>query len=267
MRLPAGEVQVRDFAGPPGAPAVVLLHGWTATSDINFYRCYEPLAERFRVVAFDHRGHGDGIRTARPFRLGDCADDVVSVADRIGLDSFIAVGYSMGGAVGQLLVRRHADRVPGLVLCSTAARFSGQPIDRLNFAGLAGMAALSRLAPGSARRRFMERWFTQRRQGAWHPWAIEAALIHDWRMVLEAGAALGTFNSTTWLGDLTVPAAVVLTEFDDVVPPSRQLELASLLNDVVLFTIQAGHEAAVGAADRFVPTLIGAVDSVIERGR
>ena len=56
---------VRELAGPPGAPTVVLLHGWTATCDLNFFYCYEALGRRFRVLAFDHRGHGDGLRTRR----------------------------------------------------------------------------------------------------------------------------------------------------------------------------------------------------------
>lgn len=264
VSLPAGVVELRDVPGPAGAPTVVLLHGWTATADINFYRCYEPLSEHFRVLAFDHRGHGHGIRSARPFRLPDCADDVIALADLEGIDRFVALGYSMGGAIAQLLAKSSPDRVRGVVLCSTAARFTGQPINRLSFAGLAGLAALARVTPGSTRRRVMERWFTQRRDGDWQPWAIEAALANDWRMVLEAGAALGAFNSTSWLPTVSAPASVVITERDDVVPPARQHELATLL-DADEFTLDAGHEAAVAVAEAFSAHVVSAVHSVIER--
>jgi len=54
----------------------------------------------------DHRGHGRGIRSAKPFRLADCADDVAALADRLGIETFIPVGYSMGGTVAQLMWRR-----------------------------------------------------------------------------------------------------------------------------------------------------------------
>ena len=57
-----GELFVRDVAGPPGAPTIVLLHGWTASSDLNWFTCYAALSEQYRVVAFDHRGHARGIR-------------------------------------------------------------------------------------------------------------------------------------------------------------------------------------------------------------
>ena len=82
IHLPGrGTTYIREMPGPEGAPVVVLLHGWTATADLNFFTCYEELARHFRVIAVDHRGHGRGIRTSQPFRLSDCADDVASLAE------------------------------------------------------------------------------------------------------------------------------------------------------------------------------------------
>ena len=79
-----GTVMVRDFGAAPDAPAIVLLHGWTATADLNWFRCYAALGERYRVIAFDHRGHGTGLRSKKPFRLEDCADDAVDRDRRVG---------------------------------------------------------------------------------------------------------------------------------------------------------------------------------------
>lgn len=265
VKVPAGAVAVRDFAGPVGAPAIILLHGWLATADVNFAHCYAPLAEHFRVVSLDHRGHGGGIRTVRPFRLSDCADDAVAVADVLGVDRFVPVGYSLGGTIAQLVARRHADRVDGVVLCATAARFAGAPIRHVNVAGLAGLAALARLTPPAARRRLIERWFTTPRRDVWEPWALAIAESHDWRLVLEAGAALGAFNSTAWLPRLGSAAAVVVTARDEVIPPARQRELGDLIADARTFTIDAGHDAAVADTDRFVPILIDAISSVLRQ--
>src|SRR5436305_3314555 len=87
VELPGrGRTFVRELAGPPGAPTVVLLHGLAATADLNWLPSYRPLARQFHVVALDHRGHGRGIRSARPFRLQDCADDVSALADVLGID-------------------------------------------------------------------------------------------------------------------------------------------------------------------------------------
>ncbi|MFM7427598.1 MAG: alpha/beta fold hydrolase, partial [Elainella sp.] len=54
-----------EVAGPRGAPTVILLHGWTATADLNWFTCFEPLGEHFRVLAPDHRGHGRGLRPSK----------------------------------------------------------------------------------------------------------------------------------------------------------------------------------------------------------
>lgn len=260
VALPAGNVLVRDVSGPHGAPTVVLLHGLGVTADINFYRCYRALGDRFRVLAFDHRGHGDGIRTRRPFRLADCADDVAAMADAVGVDRFVAVGYSMGGAVTQLLARRHPERLGGIVLCATAARFNDTPAEQVNFFGLGGLAAVARLTPPPVRRAVAERFWMRRRSG-WSDWAIEQTSRSDLRAVLEAGAALGRFNAEGWLPDVDVPAAVVLTLGDSMVPVARQRRLAALLPGARLLAVDGDHDAVV-AVPSFSATLIDAITSV-----
>ena len=75
-----GTIFFREVEGPPGAPTLMLLHGWTATADLNFFTCYEPLGRHFRVIAPDQRGHGHGIRSNKPFTLASCADDEIGRA-------------------------------------------------------------------------------------------------------------------------------------------------------------------------------------------
>ena len=93
-----GRTSIREVHGPDGAPTLILLHGLAATGRLNWFTALPALAERFRVIVVDHRGHGRGLRTHH-FRLVDCADDAVAVADHLGVESLIAVGYSMGGPI------------------------------------------------------------------------------------------------------------------------------------------------------------------------
>ena len=258
VELPAGTVLLRELPGPPGAPALVMLHGWTATADLNFFRVYGDLAEHFRVLAFDQRGHGSGIRTRAPFRLEDCADDVVTMADAIGLDRFVALGYSMGGAVAQLLWRRHPERVAGLVLVATAAHFN---IRRANRFGLTGLAAAARLTPEQVHRWVTSQLYLQRKTDSWDAWAAQQAAAHSWRMVAEAGRALGRFRSDEWLGEIDVPTAVVVTMNDEVVPLARQIKLFEAIPDAEAFRIDGGHDAAVAQPTRFIREVIRATSS------
>ena len=260
-----GTIIVRDFGGRPGAPAIALLHGWTATADLNWFKSYHTLGERFRVIAFDHRGHGTGVRTKQPFRLEDCADDVADVTAALGIDTFIPIGYSMGGPIAQLVWKRHRERVTGLVLSATAPYFAARRNERRMLLGLTGLATMARVAPESAKVWLTEQLYLQRKTMQWEPWAIQQAATHDWRMVLEAGRALGNFSSTEWLADIDVPVSNVLTIRDQVVPLRRQVKLFEQIPDTEAFRIDGMHDAAVANADRFVPSLIRAIDSIERR--
>lgn len=262
-----GIILVRDFGPRSGAPVVILLHGWTATADLNWFRCYEALGERYRVIAFDHRGHGTGLRTKKVFRLEDCADDAVDVATALGVEEFIPVGYSMGGPIAQLVWRRHPERVRGLVSCATAPYFASGREKRLGLMGFTGLAALAKVTPLQAKTWLVEQLYLQRRTEKWGPWAMRETADNDWRMVLEAGKALGKFSSTPWLAEVDVPSSSVLTMRDQVVPLRRQVRLFEEIPDSEAFRVDGMHDAVVANADRFVPTLVRAIDSVVDRSR
>ena len=104
VELPGrGVTRVWECPGPRGAETLMLIHGVTFTAELNWGQVFAPLAPHFRVVAIDLRGHGDGISAGARFRLEDCADDIAALAQVLGIGRFIAVGYSMGGMVAQLL--------------------------------------------------------------------------------------------------------------------------------------------------------------------
>ena len=266
MELPGrGTTFVRHVEGPPGAPTLVLLHGWTATADLNWFTTYHPLGRQYRVIAIDHRGHGRGIRSKKAFRLEDCADDAVAVCDVLGIERFVPVGYSMGGPIAQLIWRQHPDRVAGLVLCATSGYFVTSREERMSFLGLSGLAAVARLTPLQARRWLTAQLYLQRKTEQWEPWAVQEASMHDWRMVLEAGKAIGSFSARPWLGEVDVPTSVVITMRDRVVPVRRQVRLFESIKGAEAFRVDGDHDAVVANADRFVPTLLRATHSVIER--
>lgn len=260
-----GTIVVRDFGPRDADVTVVLLHGWTATADLNWFRCYRHVAERYRVVAFDHRGHGTGLRSKKRFRLEDCADDVIAVADALGIDRFVPIGYSMGGPIAQLAWRRHPERVRALVLCATAPVFSGKRVERLSFIGASAVAALARITPEQARVWLTDQLYLQRKSREWEPWAIEQASSHDWRMLIEAGTAIGNFDSRSWVGDVDVPVSLVVTMKDPIVSRRRQTMLFDLIEDADVFRVDADHGAVVEGARRFVPALIRALSSVERR--
>ena len=270
VELPGrGTTFVRRLDGPPGAPTVVLLHGWTVNAALNWFAAFEPLARHVNVVALDHRGHGRGIRTWRRFRLEDCADDVVALADQLGIDRIIPIGYSMGGPIAQLVWRRHPDRVDGLVLCATSRVFGTSGPGGRAMASMAGMASLiARATPRRLQRsvgsRLLDARFDQSELGRW---ARQQVIQNDTRMVIEAGQALAGFSSREWIGGVDLPVAVVVTEYDSVVPPHRQRRLAEVIPGATVHPVPGDHGVCSTDPEMFVPGLLEACNSVVTRSR
>lgn len=265
-----GRTFVRELPGPgPDAPTVVLLHGWVASGGLNWFRCFEPLSEQFRVVAPDLRGHGRGIRSRRRFRLADCADDVAALCWELGVEQAIFCGYSMGGPVAQLMWRRHPDLVSGLVMAATSFSFVPALQQRLAFAGaMAAMAgttrttqALTRL-PGPVRSVLPRGLRGTERPSSMQVWAAQEMRRHDVRMVLEAGNAIATFSSRRWIGGVDVPTAVVVTTKDRAVTPTAQLHLALHIPGAEIRRYDEGHTSPV--LESFGPAITDACASVAQ---
>ena len=270
IELPGrGVTSMRRSGGATGAPTLLLLHGWTATAALNWFAAYQPLAAHFNVVGIDHRGHGRGIRTWRRFRLEDCADDAMALADVLGIERVIPVGYSMGGPIAQLVWRRHRDRVDGLVLCATSRNFrGGRPGERavLGAIGVASVAA--RAVPRRVHRSMSERLLNLRYdQSDLGRWARQQVVHNDARMVVEAGQALGNFSSRDWIGSVDVPCAVVVTEADSVVPPFRQHRLADAIPGATVHSVVGDHGVCAMDPDVFVPVLVEACLDVARRAQ
>lgn len=268
VELPArGVTYVREATGPPGAPTLLLLHGWTVNSALNWFASFGPLSEHFRVVALDHRGHGQGIRSWRRFTLEDCADDAAALLSALEIDSAIAVGYSMGGPIAQLLWYRHPEVVDGLVLCATAARFVDAGRVRGAMQGVAtGLSFATLATPPWMHRRLSERVLVGKYDTSpLGTWAREQVRQNDLRSMIDAGQALGAFDAREWIGTIDVPTAVVATRFDTAVLTSRQLALAEAIEHSTVWPVNGGHDMCAVDPETFVPVLVDACLDVAAR--
>ena len=129
-----GETFARVHQHPDRSrPTVLMLHGWTASADLQFFTAYRQLCEHYSLVAIDHRGHGRGLRTAAAFQLEDAADDAAALVRELGIDQVVTIGYSMGGPISMHLARRHPDLVSALVVQATALEWRATRSERLRW--------------------------------------------------------------------------------------------------------------------------------------
>ena len=268
VELPGrGTTFLRHVEGPQGAPTVLLLHGWIASGGLNWFNAFGPLSEHYSVIAPDLRGHGRGLRSRRRFRLADCADDVAAALEARASGPVIAVGYSMGGPVAQLLWRRHPELVSGLVLCATSYRFVTGARERFIFSSMMATAVGTTRAgelvgrtPGMGR--FVMAGSAQR-PTTLRTWAAGEMRRHDLVKIMEAGQAIGSYNARRWIGEVDVPTTVLVTTRDRAIAPSEQHKLAAAIPGSEVHLLDDGHVAC--AKREFGPALVRAVDSVVAR--
>lgn len=249
LRIPGRSVFVgdREFfvreAGPTGGTTVVLVHGLGNDSLENWYELISTLQHRYRIVSVDLRNHGKSDRPRERFEIARMADEVAGVMDAVGVGRAVVAGFSMGGMVTQELAHRHPHRVEKMVLMGTSAHHPA-PWGLVRWVGFVAGRALERLT-GKELSRFTY-WYmvkTGAVPGRFARWFWETSLDRDADLYYEAGFAVVGFDSRPWLGGLDVPALVVVSARDQLVPASWQRELAYRLRDARQLELPDGrHE-------------------------
>ena len=117
-----GDIRIAyRWDGPSDGPVVMMAHAM-GTSHRIWDLQMSALADRYRVLRYDWRGHGDTDAPEGPYTLGQFEADAVGLMDALGLDRVHWVGISTGGMIGQGLGIHHPGRVSTLTLCNTTAQ-------------------------------------------------------------------------------------------------------------------------------------------------
>lgn len=241
-----GVTRVWEQPGPPGAPTLMLVHGVTLTAALNWSGVLEPLGGQFRVLAMDLCGHGESFRPVRRFSLEDCADDLAQLARIRGVEKLVAVGYSMGGLIAQLLYHRHPSLVTGLVLCATGRNFRGSALERA--AGLVLPAITGTMRWNPMYQAIGAEFLGYSLIGdAPNPqardWARAQMRRTSLATALSAVQAVSDFTSHDWATGIDVPTAVIVPKRDRVVNPRRQHKLAAAIPGATVTEFDGDHGA------------------------
>jgi len=239
--------------GDPTAPAVVL--GPSIGTRLAMWEPQvEALAQRWRVIRFDTRGHGGSPVPNGPYTVEDLAGDVVALLDELGVDQFAFAGNSLGGTIGQQLAVDHPDRVRSLVLCCTAAKLgeSGswhERAERVRTEGTDWLVAFTR-----------DRWFHPDFQST-SPRQVDELLAGLRETPVEGYAgcceALAEFDGRPRLDRIQAPTLVVSGEGDPATPPDQGAELAEGIPDSDLLVVpRAAHLAGVERPDVVTPAIV-----------
>lgn len=220
-----------DLVGPESGTVVAFTHSLAA--DLGLWAEQVPalLAAGYRVLRYDLRGHGGSRAAPGPYTMDGLADDLVALADALGIARFHFVGLSIGGAIGQSVAIRHPQRVLSLMLCDTqsesfpdAAKHWGGRIDKLKASG-----TVETIADET-----MGRWLTADYQ-AKHPrrWqqirdTVAACTVDGY---VGCAQALADFNYTDRLAGVKMPTLVACGSEDPRATPEESRRIAALFAD------------------------------------
>ena len=141
------------FDGPENGHVILIAN--SLMSDFSMWDWNVPaLADRYRVLRYDKRGHGRSQTTPAPYSIPQLADDAVALLDALKIDKVHFIGLSMGGMIGQQLGARYPERVYSLSLCDTASEMPPRSLWEERFE-IARKEGISGLVDGT-----IKRWFT-----------------------------------------------------------------------------------------------------------
>jgi 3-oxoadipate enol-lactonase len=221
--------------GAADAPVVVLSNSLGATRGM-WDPQVSPLAERYRVVTYDIRGHGDSPAPPGPYTLDDLVDDLVALLDEVGAQRAHVAGLSLGGMTAMRLAAREPDRVDRLALLCTSA--NPDPRVFLDRAAAARSGGTAPLAPT-----VVSRWLTPSYAAA-HPELVarlEAMVAgsddEGYAACCEVVAGLDLRED---LARITAPTLVVSGLEDPALPPEHQQLIADGIAGAQLVTVSPG---------------------------
>ncbi|QXQ05082.1 alpha/beta hydrolase [Sphingosinicellaceae bacterium] len=227
MAVPGGTVPVETLGtGPP----LILLHGWTL--DRRMWLPQLPLADQFALIGIDRRGFGQA--TAPPDLAAE-PDDVLRVADALGLRRFHVLGMSQGGRVALALADRAGSRLLSLTLACTALDGVAAPDEEVP---IAAMTDAARRGDLGAMRTLWQRHRLMRPAGQAGR-ALVAAMLADYtaRDLVVARHELPAIAGM--IAALNVPVTAIVGADDT---PQRLANAAALLKaGAGLVTLAGGH--------------------------
>ncbi|MFM8972070.1 MAG: alpha/beta fold hydrolase [Actinomycetota bacterium] len=254
-------------AGDPTAPPIVLAHGVTLSNRV-WVRQLAALPERgFRVVAYEHRGHGGSSVGVDGHSVGNLARDLRGVLEALDLRDAVVVGHSMGGVAAQAFAIEFPDvaaaRVRGIVLLSSLAY---TPFGSRTTQVKERLGTLADRLPDS--RRVWESpdlGLALARIGFGHrPRPSHVELVRQMMVDCapatrrDAPAQLVGLDLLAGLPEFPVPALVICGTADVITPPSESRRMANLIPGARLELLRGGgHMLMLERAD-VVDDLVGA---------
>jgi 3-oxoadipate enol-lactonase len=203
----------------------------------------DRLAERFRVLRYDLRGHGDSAVPPGPYAMSDLGEDLLALMDQIGIERAALCGLSIGGMLSLWIAANAPERVSRLVACCTSA-YLGEETPYAERAATVRRAGLEPIADA-----VVERWFTPRFAHE-RPETVGAMRERLIAVPPEGYAgcceAIDGMDLRSALGAIRAPTLVIAGDEDPATPPEHGRAIAEAIPGAEFTVVpEAAHLAPV----------------------
>jgi len=243
-----------SLTGTIGMPVLVLGNSLGTTMEL-WQPQLGPLGRSFRLLRYEHRGHGGSPAPPGPYSIAGLGADVLRLLDEFEIKTACYCGVSLGGMVGMWLAANAPDRIAALALCCTSACLPPAEFWRDRAARVRAGGT------GSIARQVVARWFTPGYQHA-HPGTVAGFVTTLEREVVPEGyagccEAVAAMDLRPLLACIAAPTLVIAGAEDPATPPWHGAVIASAIPGARLRVIRGtAHLANVSTAAEFSAALL-----------
>jgi 3-oxoadipate enol-lactonase len=210
------------------------------------------LQDRFRILRYDTRGHGQSSVPDGPYSIDQLANDFLCLLDALQIRTTSFCGLSMGGMIGLWLANHAPDRFEKMIIANSAAKIGtadtwNQRISKVRNEGMSDVA-----------REVVARWFSTEFRDK------SADVVSTYRRMLESTDVIGYCNCCEAIRDMdqradvasiNLPVLIISGDLDPVTPPSEGDYLARNISDAKYKRLRAAHLSNIECAEEFTEAL------------
>tara|TARA_A100001011_G_C14266063_1_gene824696 strand:- start:294 stop:1199 length:906 start_codon:yes stop_codon:yes gene_type:complete len=238
-------VEIGDRQNPP----LIFLHGILAFTQ-SYSEFIERLAEKYFVVGIDMRGHGRSTIGSEPYSHKLIADDVILVADEIGLGTFYMVGHSAGGFALLSVAKFHPDRIIKGV--SIASLYNHEGID-YNEKKDDYLTRQGFMDNRNNRNNYTLKIFDR----AYESIGENKKFDSTKKVMVDYGTSMFPSYDKSDLRDIKTPILVIVAEKDDRIKPDHTMQISNLIKNSKLEVVKGAPHFGIVKRKKYMDIVIG----------
>lgn len=243
--------------GPENAPVIIFIHGFPFSKEM-WNKQMEALREKFRVISYDIRGHGNSWSGTDDFSIELFVKDLLALMDALEIEKVSLCGLSMGGYISLKAMENHPYRFDKLILCDTSCKADSPEAKEKRIKAIDGILenGVEQFAADSLKNFFAQESFITKKEVIEE--VREIMVSTSEKSIIKTLIALSKRKETcSTLWKIKVPVLILVGEEDTITPPEAAQFMNEEINGSEMSVIEkAGHLSNLENPEQFNEQLI-----------